>query len=127
MYNDTKKRKYNRIEKPYIVRLRAKQYEGHETVATGWELVAVRDLGATGLFFYYKRNLGLGSLLDLKINVSKATPTINCVGKIIRIDEPIPPYIFGIATEFTEIEEYEKEIINTTVEELLEQENQGEK
>ncbi len=120
MSNGQEKRKYKRIENPYTVRLRIKQYEGHETLPTGWDMVAVRDLGATGLFFYYKRNLGLGSLLDLKIDISY-TPTINCVGKIIRIDEePIPPSIFGIATEFTEIEEYEKEIINTAVEELLE-------
>ncbi len=72
------------------------------------------------MLFIYNKNLGIDSLLDLKIDVSKATLTINCVGKIMRIDEPIPPSIFGIATEFTEIDEHEKKIINTTVEKVLE-------
>ncbi len=120
MSNGQEKRKYKRIENPYTVRLRIKQYEGHETLPTGWDVVAVRDLGATGLFFYYKRNLELGSLLDLKINVSKTTPTMNCVGKIIRVDEPIPLSIFGIATEFTEIGEQEKEMINKVAEGISE-------
>ncbi len=115
MYNGPEKRQYKRIEKPFMVRLRIKRYEGHEMVPTGWDTVAVRDLGAAGLFFYSKKDLGLGTLLDLKIDVSTATPTINCVGKIIRIDEPIPISTFGIATEFTEIEEHEKEMINTTL------------
>jgi hypothetical protein len=115
MYKGQERRKYKRIEKPFMVRLRIKRYEGHETVPTGWDTIAVRDLGAAGLFFYSKKDLGRGTLLDLKIDVSTATPTINCVGKIIRIDEPIPPSIFGIATEFTEIEEHEKEMINTTL------------
>ncbi len=63
------------------------------------------------MLFIYNKNLGIVSLI------------INCVGKIIRIDEPIPISIFGIATEFTEIEEHEKEAINTSVEEALEQAN----
>ncbi len=60
------------------------------------------------MLFIYNKNLGIVSLI------------INCVGKIIRIDEPIPISIFGIAIEFTEIGEQEKEIINTTVQEFLE-------
>jgi hypothetical protein len=120
MHNDQKRRKYKRIEKLYTARVRVKQHEGHEADPTVWDMVAVKDLGAAGIFFYYKKDLGIGTLLDLKIDVSKSTPTINCVGRIKRIEEPIPPTIFGIATEFTEIEEQEKEIINATIEEILE-------
>ncbi len=83
-------------------------------------MVAMKDLGAGGMLFIYNKNLGIDSLLDLKIDESKATLTINCVGKIMRIDEPISPSIFGIATEFTEINEQAKELINTTVEENIE-------
>ncbi len=111
-YDGIEKRKYKRIEKPFMARFRVRQYEDHETVSTKWNMVAVKDLSAGGMLFIYNKNLGIDSLLDLKIDVSTATPTINCVGKIIRIDEPILPSIFGIATEFTEIEEHEKEMIN---------------
>jgi hypothetical protein len=123
MYNDQKRRKYKRIEKPNMARFRVKQHEGHEAVSTDWDMAAVRDLGAAGLFFYYKnyykKDLRLGSLLDLKIDLFKSTPTINCVGKIIRIEEPIPPSIFGIATEFIEIDEQEKELIDKMAEGIL--------
>jgi hypothetical protein len=114
-YDGIEKRKYKRIEKPFMAGFRARQYEGHETVSTKWDKVAVKDLSAGGMLFIYNKNLGLDSLLDLKIDESKYTPTINCVGKIIRIDKPIPISIFGIAIEFTEIEEHVKEMINTTL------------
>jgi hypothetical protein len=48
------------------------------------------------------------------------TPTINCIGKIIRIDKPQPTSMFCTAIKFTEIGEQEKEAINTAVEEALE-------
>ncbi len=72
-----------------------------------------------GALFYYNKNLGIDSLLNLKIDVSTATPTISCVGKVTRIEQSQPHSMFRIAAEFTDIEEKEKEIINTTVKEVL--------
>ncbi len=103
-----------------MARLRIKQYEGHEAVSTKWDKVAVKDLSAGGILFIYNKNLGLDSLLDLKIDVSIATPTIKCAGKVTRIEQSQPHTIYRMATEFTEIGEQEKEIINTTVQEFLE-------
>jgi hypothetical protein len=114
------RRKYKRREELYMAGVRVKQYEGHEMGSTDWDSVILKDLSTGGMLFIYNKNLGLGTLLDLKFNVSKATPTINCVGKIIRIEKPIPISIFDIATEFTEIGEKEKEMINKTIEENLE-------
>ncbi len=114
------KRKYKRIEKDFMVRLRTTSLADKKAGSTDWNMVAVRNLGVGGMLFYYNKSLELNLLLDLKINISKSTPTINCVGKIKRIEEPIPPSIFGIATEFTEIGEQEKEMINKTIEEILE-------
>ena len=42
------KRKYKRIEKPYMARLRIKQYEGLEISSSEWDMVALRDLSAGG-------------------------------------------------------------------------------
>ncbi len=120
MHNVQKRRKYKRIEKPYMARLRVKQYEGLEISSSEWDMVALKDLSAGGALFNYRRNLGLGSLLDLKIDVSIATPTIKCAGKVTRIEYNQPHSILRIATEFTEIDEQEKEMINTTVEKVLE-------
>jgi hypothetical protein len=78
------------------------------------------NINAGGAFFYYTKDLGIGTLLDLKIYVPNSVLILNCVGKVIRIDKPRHTSMFGITIKFTEIGEKEKEIINTTVEEFLE-------
>jgi hypothetical protein len=119
MYKYREKRKYKRTEKPYMARLRIKQYEGLERSSAEWDVVALKDLSAGGALFYYSKYFRLGSLLHLKIDVSTATPTVKCAGKVTRIEYTQPHSIIRIATEFTEISEQEKELINTTVEEIL--------
>ncbi len=119
MDNDQKRRKHKRIEKPYMARFRIKQYEGLKLSSTKWDMVTLKDLSAGGALFCYNKCLGLSSLLELKIDVSTVTPTINCVGKILRSDKIQPASVFSIATEFTEIDEQEKEIINTTVKKII--------
>ncbi len=51
MYNDRERRKYKRTEKPYMARLRVKQYEGLEISSAEWDIVALKDLSAGGAFF----------------------------------------------------------------------------
>ncbi len=114
------RRIYKRIEKPYMARLRIKQCEGLEISSAEWDIVPLKDLSAGGALFYYSKYLGLASLLDLKIDISTATPTIKCAGKVTRIEYAQPHSILRIATEFTGIDEQEKEMINTTVEKALE-------
>ncbi len=114
------KRKYKRIEKPYMARLRVKQYEGLEISSSEWDMVILKDLSAGGALFYYSKYLGLGSLLDLKIDVSTATPTVRCAGKVTRIEQSLAHSLIRIATEFTEIDEHVKEMMNTTIEAVLE-------
>jgi hypothetical protein len=119
MSNDQERREYKRIEKPFMVRFRTIPLVAKKMVSPDWDIVAVKNLSAGGMRFNYKKDLGLGSLLDLKIDISKSTPTINCVGKVTRIDHSHLHSMLRIATEFTEIDEQEKEVINTTVEEII--------
>jgi hypothetical protein len=138
MYNDTEKREYERLElekmkhkkivTPYIARFRVKQYEDQEMSSPDWSIVAVKNLSAGGMLFKHNKNLGQGSLLDLRIDFFKSIPTINCVGKVTRIEEfqsllmqkgQSLNFMFRIAAKFTEIDEQEKELINTTVEKIL--------
>ncbi len=123
MYNGQERRKYKRIEKLYMAGARVKQHEGHETGSTGWDSVTLHNLSARGTFFIYKKDLGIGTLLDLKIDIPESMLTINCVGKVIRIDKPRPHSMFCIAVFFIDIAEQEKEMINTAVEKALVQDN----
>ncbi len=119
MYNGQERRKYKRREKLYMAGVRVKQHEGHETGSTGWDSVTLHNLSAGGTFFIYKKDLGIGTLLDLKIDVPRSMLTINCFGEVIRIEQFQSTSMFRTAIKFIDIGEQEKEMINTTVEEVL--------
>ncbi len=121
MSNGKERRKYKRIEKPYMVRLRVKHHEGLKTSSAGWDWVVLKDLSAGGALCSYNKHLEIGTLLDLKIEVSTSTPTINCVGRVTRIEQSQPPSTLHFAIEFEDIDEQEKKLINKIAEEIIEQ------
>ncbi len=79
-----------------------------------WDMVAVNNLGAGGVFFLTRRSLEIGTTLDLRICFSTSTPGIKCVGRVTRVKRHLDIFISGIAIEFTEIDEHIKGIINKT-------------
>ena len=112
MYNNAEKRKYLRIEKPYMARFRVKPFENSGAVSTDWDMVAVNDLGAGGIFFNSSNDLKIGTILNLKIVFSTTTPSIKCDGIVTRVINHPNTSIFGVATAFTKIDEHMKEMIN---------------
>ncbi len=133
MDNFIEKRKYKRTElerweykeivSPCITRFWIKQCDGKETSSLEWNIVAVKNLSAGGIKFnYYKMNLGFGLLLEMKIEFIKSKPNISCLGRIVRIEDAHVNSMFRIATEFTEINDLDREIIDTTVEAILRRE-----
>ena len=132
MYKGQERRKYKRIElakmknkkivPPYIARFRVKQYEGQEMSSPDWDIVAVKNLSAGGMVYDYNKNLELDSLLDLKIEFFKSIPAINCIGRVVRIEESQLNSMFRIAAKVTEIDEQERKMINTTIEAMLRKE-----
>ena len=101
-----------------MARLRIKQYEGLEISSSEWDMVALRDLSAGGVFFYSSQNLGIDSLLNLKIDVSTDSSPIECVGIVLRVKKQQYTSIFGIAAAFMEIGAQDKEMINKTAAEI---------
>ncbi len=116
MYNGPEKRQYKRIEKPFTARFRIKSGKAQERESDDWNSVNLMNLSVGGTFFYYRKDLGIGTLLDLEIDVSKSTPPINCVGKTISSDKLQPASSFCIAISFIDIGEQEKELINKMAE-----------
>lgn len=51
------RRKFKRVEKPYITRFRIRADGVKDMVPTDWDMVAVNDLCAGGVFFNASRNL----------------------------------------------------------------------
>ncbi len=94
MSNGQERRENERYEnllrkKPIVMaRFKVRSGETQEMRSDDWGLVFLMNISKGGAFFYYTKDLGIGTLLDLKIYVHNATLTINCVGKVIRIDKP---------------------------------------
>jgi hypothetical protein len=116
MYNYAEKRKYIRIEKPYMARFRVKPEGNQGVVSTGWDMVAVNDLGAGGVFFNSSNNLEIGTVVNLKIGFSTTMPSIKCDGIVTRVINHPNTFIFGVVTVFTKIDEHIKEMINKVAE-----------
>ncbi len=87
-------------------------------------MVALKDLSTGSVLFNYNKNLGIGTVLDLKIGFSTSAPPLECAGIVTRIKEQQYTSIFGIAVAFTKIGAQEKEMINKAAVEILGQENQ---
>ncbi len=119
MYYGIERRKHKRIEKQYLTRFKIKVDETRDTDFEGWDSVVLKNVCAGGALLFCNEDLGIGTLLDLKIYVHKAIRIINCVGKIVRIDKTQPDSMYCCAIKFIDIGEQEKEIINTTVAEVL--------
>ncbi len=121
MLKGIEKRKYERIEKPFIIKLQSIPDEPKERISPDWDMVVAKDLGAGGVFFQCSKNLGIGTSLDLKIGFSTSTPPIKCVGEVVRVKKQPYTSIFGIAVAFTKINAQHKEMINRTALEMSRQ------
>ena len=121
MYNDLERREYKRIEKLFMVRFKTRFNEAQEMWSDDWDSVFLINISTEGIFFYYTKDLVIDTLLDLKIYVPNAVLVINCVGKVIRINKSRHTSMFGIGIKITEVGELEKELINKSVEGILEQ------
>ncbi len=122
MPQDSNKRKFKRIDKPYALKMRIKK-EGdpadwHRVIAD-CELVVAENMSAGGVFFYYAfEDLEVDSLVDLKIYLSKTSPPIDCVGKTIRIKKDTISPLDEIAVSFVEMDEQNREEINKYINDI---------
>ncbi len=105
------KREHTRAEKLFSLELRIKPDEDQRTTSGDWNMASANNLSAGGAFFYYNKDLKIGSLVDLRIFVPESKTSLYCTGKIIRVKKNIKPSIYDIAVEFTEVNEQTKEII----------------
>ena len=113
------RRRFKRVEKPYITRFRIKPDEVQNVVPTDWDMVAVNDLCAGGVFFNASRNLEIGTILELRISFSTSTDPVKCVGRVARVIKHLNTFIFGIVTEFTETDQDIQEMINKSTEKMV--------
>ncbi len=119
MYDGVERRKYQRVEKPIIIRFRIRPDNDQEMASSEWDMVGVNDMSVGGLFFNSSYNIQNGTVLDLKIGFSTSSSPVRCTGMVARVKKQPHTSIFGIAAAFMEIEEEEKELVNRYVNETL--------
>jgi hypothetical protein len=79
-------------------------------------MVAVIDIGAGGILFYYNRSIEVGTALDLKVNYSAEKDPVICEGKVIRV-LPVPGGEFSlVAVVFEDIDEKERKSLDEVIE-----------
>ncbi|GJQ58192.1 MAG: hypothetical protein D8M57_03120 [Candidatus Scalindua sp. AMX11] len=129
MYSHTEKREYVRIElenknyreieTPCIARFHTKQDSDNENSNPEWDIVSVKNLSAGGMVFIFDKSLGIDSMLNIRFKISQSQPTINCVGRIVRIEERQHLSGYCTAIAFTEVSAQTKSEINRTIEEIV--------
>ncbi|MFC1808262.1 PilZ domain-containing protein [Candidatus Omnitrophota bacterium] len=112
------KRVHKRIVRHFMARFQIAPARPEENIFTGWDMVVVQNLGAGGLFFCHNKRFEAGTLIDLVINFPAASAPIDCVGKIVRVDEPKTPALCGVGVSFVEISKEDKNLIDRMANEL---------
>lgn len=84
-------------------------------------LAITRNIGAGGVYFCSDKEIKLNSLLDLHIDFPATKTPIKCNGKVVRVNESKKDSIFNIAAVFTDINDKDKEAINTYAEDFYRQ------
>jgi hypothetical protein len=111
------RRKHKRIEQQFIARFQVRPHDSSQEAFKGWDIVTVRNLSAGGVNFNYDKDLGVGAVLDFKVNFPDYEPPISCLAKVLRVDDA--PYgLFHIAAEFSGVDEKEKKMIENLANEL---------
>jgi len=116
MLRDLEKRNPVRIDMSFTIRFSVIPLVARGMIHTDWNTVVVRNFGAEGLCFYHDKNLRIGTLLALKIDLPSIPLCTNAVAEIVQIEKPKLSSLFCIAIKFKKIDKREKEIINTFVE-----------
>lgn len=119
IHNDRERRKYQRVEKPVIIKFRVRPNNSQEMASSEWDMVGVNDLSVGGLFFNSSNNIQDSTVLDLKIGISTSSTPVKCTGMVTRVKKQPDTSIFGIAAAFMEIEEDEKELINRFINQTI--------
>ncbi|MDD4957404.1 MAG: PilZ domain-containing protein [Candidatus Omnitrophica bacterium] len=116
MYKGIERRTCSRIKRPGEMFLR--QYAGNRAgwKSAMWDVVPLADIGAGGARFYHDGPLLKGSLVDIKLNVVKGMPPLECIGKVIRVKDMPGTGAFELAASFVEMPGEKKDLIDKEVE-----------
>ncbi|MEA3328466.1 MAG: PilZ domain-containing protein [Candidatus Omnitrophota bacterium] len=110
-YSGLERRRYKRIRHHFIISLRVYPEITSKNNAK-WDMAAIENLSAAGMFFTYNKKLETGTLLEFKITLPFLMDRTRCLGVVRRVEEKPPAKIYGIGIYFVEIDGKRKDAIN---------------
>lgn len=121
----TSQKRAKRIQKSFVARFRVHN-EGNESYfndSSKWNIVSIKNLSSSGIFFNYNEDIPIGTELEINISVPFVNEPVHCLAKICRIDEDkkfqaglrkIP--VYGIAAYFEIMDDDKKKAIDNFAE-----------
>ncbi|MEW6087449.1 MAG: PilZ domain-containing protein [bacterium] len=115
------KKRAKRIQKSFVARFRIHN-EGDESYfddSSKWNIVTIKNLSSSGIFFNYNEKIPVDTELELNISLPFISEPVHCLGKVCRVDEDkkyqaglrkIP--VYGIAVFFEIIDDNIKNAID---------------
>lgn len=118
---ETDKRVYRRLNSKVNIRYKVfkSQEELLERGFTAEQLAVTKNISASGLLFFSKESVPLGAILELKIELPDSSEPIECLARIVRVEETPQENIYNIAVCFLDMTSHQRARMDRYVESSL--------
>lgn len=80
------------------------------------QLSVTRDISAGGMFFVSREPIAVGAILDMKIELPYTDETIECLAKVLRVEEVEAEKVYNVTVNFLDIASAQRTKLNKYVE-----------
>ena len=109
-----RKRIHPRIAWSFMVRFRP---HSEVPVRGGWYIAVIKNISVGGCYFYSSVPYESGQILDLEVQLPRLVDTMKFLGEVKRCErnEEEKVNIYGVAVQFTDMDQAKKEIFIKTI------------
>ena len=113
---NSERRKHKRVRDHFLVKYPARGIAVNGRLSSAWNTEVAYNVSAGGALFNYDKDIKITQFLDLKLNFPATKIPINCVARVVRVEETNDPNVTRVAVNFAEIDPNEKIMINRIAE-----------
>ena len=114
----SERRVYSRLDTKVNIRFQA--FETREELLrhgfTPEQLSVTKNISAGGLFFVSREPIAVGSILDMKIELPNTSEVIECLAKVLRVEEVEEEKIYNVKVNFLDLTSAQRTKLNKYVE-----------
>lgn len=121
-HTGSERRKYRRLRKKIVVRLQVHSKD-KAAAGGGHDIISLQDISAGGALLTYNKEIDIGTLVELNMRFATFPESINCLGKVIRVQPASPKTsaqipLYHIAVRFIEtVDKKEQQLLEEIIEE----------